>query len=111
MAEDALALKVSNESAGPRGETLMPPPPSLYCRVMADAKSNSGLDEEIVEILRCPVTGSRLRLESGWLVGETGGLRYPIREGIPVLLAEEAKLPPGFDSLDAFRARFGKTAQ
>jgi uncharacterized protein YbaR (Trm112 family) len=75
---------------------------------MQETKPNSGLDEQILEILRCPVTGSRLRLESGWLIGETGGLRYPIREGIPVLLAEEAKLPPGIESLDAFRARFGR---
>jgi uncharacterized protein YbaR (Trm112 family) len=34
-------------------------------------------------------------------------LRYPVRNGIPVLLAEEAALPAGIESLDAFRARFG----
>ncbi len=77
---------------------------------MAETKTNAGLDAQILDILRCPVTGSRLRLESGWLIAETGGLRYPIREGIPVLLAEEAKLPPGVESLEAFKARFGRTA-
>jgi len=76
---------------------------------MSESAPNPTLSPYILEILRCPVTGSRLRLEQGWLIAETGGLRYPIREGIPVLLAEEAKLPPGFDSLDAFRARFGRS--
>jgi uncharacterized protein YbaR (Trm112 family) len=49
-------------------------------------------------------------LEGLFLVGEVGGLRYPVREGIPVLLAEEAKLPAGIESLDAFKARFAAGA-
>jgi uncharacterized protein len=65
---------------------------------------------EILAIMRCPVTGSRLHWEGGHLVSEIGGLRYPVREGIPVLLPEEAKLPPGMESLEAFRAQFGKQA-
>jgi hypothetical protein len=77
---------------------------------MPEIAAHQGLPAYVLEILRCPVTGSRLRVDEGWLVAETGGLRYPIRDGIPVLLAEEAKLPPGFESLDAFRARFGRTA-
>lgn len=63
-------------------------------------------DPELLSILRCPLTRSRLRLEGDALVAETGGLRYPIRDGIPVMLVEEAKLPEGFDSLDAFKMRF-----
>ena len=73
---------------------------------MSEAVPSQILDDETIAILRCPVTGSRLRLESGFLVGEVGGLRYPIRDGVPVLLAEEAKLPPGCATLEAFRARF-----
>jgi SAM-dependent methyltransferase len=48
---------------------------------------------ELVEILRCPQTGERLRLEqpqyrdervqSGWLVAENGRQQYPIRDCIP----------------------------
>jgi uncharacterized protein len=74
---------------------------------MADSPATQVLDEETLAILRCPVTRSKLKLEDGFLVGEIGGLRYPIRNGIPVLLAEEAALPPGIESLEAFRERFG----
>ncbi len=71
---------------------------------MADSPPTQVLDEETLSILRCPVTRSKLRLEDGFLIGEVGGLRYPIRNGIPVLLVEEATLPTGIESLDAFRA-------
>ena len=70
----------------------------------------SVIDVAVLELLRCPVTLSRLRLEGDppELVGEVGGLRYPIRDGIPVMLAESAKLPVGFETLAAFRERFGR---
>ena len=35
-----------------------------------------------------------------------GGLAYPVRDGIPVFLVEEARLPAGVDSLDAFRQKY-----
>jgi uncharacterized protein YbaR (Trm112 family) len=65
---------------------------------MADKK----IDPQLLEILVCPVTRSRLTQEGDELVGAVGGLRYPIRDGIPVLLADEAKLPEGIDSMDEF---------
>jgi uncharacterized protein len=74
---------------------------------MPDSTITQVLDEETLAILRCPVTRSKLKLENGFLIAEVGGLRYPIRNGIPVLLAEEATLPAGIESLDAFRAQFG----
>jgi uncharacterized protein len=73
---------------------------------MNQATPAQTLDEETIAILRCPVTRSKLHLEDGCLVSEIGGLKYPIRNGIPVMLAEEAKLPTGIESLDAFRQRF-----
>jgi hypothetical protein len=69
--------------------------------------ANQAIDEEIIALLRCPVTRSKLRLQQGCLVAEVGGLRYPIRNGIPVLLAEEAQLPTGIATLEEFRQRFG----
>ncbi|HUB25284.1 MAG TPA: hypothetical protein VL992_07620 [Tepidisphaeraceae bacterium] len=64
------------------------------------------IDQEFLELVRCPVTLSRLSRQGDWLIAEIGGLRYPIRDGIPVLLPEEAKLPEGFSSLDEFKRRF-----
>jgi len=71
----------------------------------ADHPTNT-IDPDLLEILRCPLTRSRLRQEGNFLIAETGGLSYPVREGIPVMLVEEAKLPPGFASLDEFKQRF-----
>ncbi|MGH7214130.1 MAG: Trm112 family protein [Tepidisphaeraceae bacterium] len=67
--------------------------------------SNNAIDPELLEILRCPLTKSRLRPEGDFLVAETGGLSYPVRDGIPVMLIEEAKLPAGVASLDELKAR------
>ncbi len=64
------------------------------------------IDPELLQILVCPLTRSPLRLEGDELVGEVGGLRYPIREGIPVLLADEATLPEGVESLEAFKEQY-----
>lgn len=63
-------------------------------------------DPELLDLLRCPLTRSRLRQEGEFLVAETGGLRYPVRDGIPVMLIEEAKLPPPFKSLDEFKSHY-----
>ncbi|HEX4123146.1 MAG TPA: Trm112 family protein [Tepidisphaeraceae bacterium] len=65
--------------------------------------SSAGFDESWLEVLRCPLTRSRLRHEGDYLVAEVGGLAYPIREGFPVMLMEEATLPPGVESLDALK--------
>ncbi len=61
---------------------------------------------ELLSILCCPLTHSRLRQEGDYLVSEVGGLRYPIRDGIPVMLVEEATLPEGVASLEEFKAKF-----
>ena len=64
------------------------------------------IDPELVNMLRCPLTRSRLTLDGDFLVAEVGGLRYPVRDGIPVMLAEEAQLPEGVSSLDEFKQKF-----
>jgi uncharacterized protein len=65
------------------------------------------IDPQLLEILRCPLTHSKLRQEGDFLVAETGGLRYPVRDGIPVMLIEEAQLPPGVKSLDELKKQYG----
>ena len=69
-------------------------------------QTHNQLDAELLEILRCPLTRSRLRQEGDFLIAEVGGLSYPIRDGIPVMLVEEAKLPPGIASLAEFKQRY-----
>ena len=70
------------------------------------AEQMQELPAELMEVLRCPLTRSRLRQEGDWLVAEMGGLRYPIRDGFPVLLVEEAKVPAAFSSLQEFKAKY-----
>jgi uncharacterized protein YbaR (Trm112 family) len=69
--------------------------------------SEQPIADDLLELLRCPLTRSRLRLEGDWLVAEQGGLRYPIRNRIPVLLIEEAKLPQGVTSLEELKSKLG----
>lgn len=52
-----------------------------------------GLDPKLLELLVCPVTKARLRYdaEAQELISDTAGLAFPIRDGIPIMLAEEAR--------------------
>ena len=72
------------------------------------SEHSNQVDPDLLEILRCPLTRSRLRQEGDFLISEIGGLAYPVRDGIPVMLVEEAQLPSGVDSLDTFRQRYAE---
>jgi len=52
-----------------------------------------GVDKELLEILACPLDKAPVREEGDRLVCTRCGRRYPVREGIPVMLIEEAELP------------------
>ena len=73
---------------------------------MPESSITNTIDPELLDILRCPLTRSRLRQEGDYLVAEVGGLGYPVRDGIPVMLVEEARLPQGVTSLDEFKQKF-----
>ncbi len=51
------------------------------------------LDPKLLEILVCPLTKGPLSYdaEAGELVSEQAGLAYPIRDGIPIMLVDEAR--------------------
>jgi len=54
------------------------------------------IDEEYLRILACPACKSDVVLEGDRLVCVKCGLRYPIRDDIPVMLVDEAEPgPPG----------------
>ncbi len=75
----------------------------------AAPQSPATIDPELLDMLRCPLTRSRLRQEGHFLIAEVGGLGYPVRDGIPVMLIEEAKLPAGVASLEEFKSKFALT--
>ena len=78
---------------------------------MSEERASNSIDPDLLDLLRCPLTGSRLRREGDFLVAEVGGLAYPIRDGFPVMLMEEAKLPPGVQSLEALKSQFPRSAR
>ena len=53
------------------------------------------IDKTLLEILACPVCKTEVKLEGDRLVCVQCGRRYPIRDGIPVMLGEEADQPQG----------------
>ena len=55
--------------------------------------TNAGVDPKLLEILVCPVSKAPLlwREDANELICKASGLAYPVRDGIPVLLEEEAR--------------------
>jgi uncharacterized protein YbaR (Trm112 family) len=53
----------------------------------------SAVDPKLLEILVCPLTKGPLEFDSGKqeLISRSAKLAYPIRDGIPIMLPEEAR--------------------
>ncbi|MCC6597680.1 MAG: Trm112 family protein [Alphaproteobacteria bacterium] len=51
------------------------------------------IDPKLLEILVCPLTKSPLRYDAPAqeLISDQAGLAYPIRDGIPIMLVDEAR--------------------
>jgi uncharacterized protein YbaR (Trm112 family) len=51
------------------------------------------VDPKLLEILVCPVTKTRLEYDRAKqeLISRAARLAYPIRDGIPIMLADEAR--------------------
>ena len=51
------------------------------------------IDPKLLEILVCPLTKGTLRYDRAAqeLISEEAGLAYPIRDGIPIMLVDEAR--------------------
>lgn len=54
------------------------------------------IDPKLLAIMQCPACAGELseRMEPPALVCADCGRSYPVREGIPVMLIEEAEQPP-----------------
>ncbi len=68
---------------------------------MASETAEPGIDPKLLEILVCPLTKGPLRYdrERNELVSEQAGLAYPIRDGIPVMLVDEARRLDGDEAI------------
>jgi len=52
-----------------------------------------GVDPKLLEILVCPLTKGPLIYDAAHqeLISKQAGLAYPIRDGIPIMLVDEAR--------------------
>lgn len=68
---------------------------------MSQEEETPPINPDLLSLLRCPVAvrdkkhgpdPGRLKLvHNCWLISEESGMKYPIRNGIPVMLIEEGK--------------------
>ena len=56
-------------------------------------RSESSVDPKLLEILVCPLTKGALEFDAARqeLISRSAKLAYPIRDGIPIMLPEEAR--------------------
>ena len=56
-------------------------------------KPATPIDRKLLDILVCPLTKGPLRYDaaSQELISDRAGLAYPIRDGIPIMLVDEAR--------------------
>jgi uncharacterized protein len=56
-------------------------------------EESGDVDPKLLEILVCPLTNAPLRYDRAAqeLISDEAGLAYPIRDGIPIMLVDEAR--------------------
>ncbi len=58
------------------------------------------ISQELLDMLRCPLDPSQKLAETPeGLVCQRCRLRFPVREGIPCMVVEDAELPPGCERM------------
>ncbi len=60
---------------------------------MSEDTPQRGFDRHMLEALVCPVTHAALRYDAAAqeLISDAAGLAFPIRDGIPIMLLDEAR--------------------
>jgi uncharacterized protein YbaR (Trm112 family) len=55
--------------------------------------TDAAIDKRLLDILVCPVTKGPLEWdrERGELISRKAGLAFPVRDGVPIMLPEEAR--------------------
>ena len=69
------------------------------------------IDTKLLEILVCPLTKSLLRYDRAAeeLISDQAGLAFPIRNGVPIMLVDEARVLS--DNLNAASVSLGQKEQ
>ena len=49
------------------------------------------IDKKLLEILACPACRGDVNLADDKIICQRCGLRYPVKDGIPIMLTEEAE--------------------
>ncbi len=67
--------------------------PTVPEKPLPPSHSNAPVDPKLLELLVCPVTKGPLSYDRtrNELVSEKAGLAFPIRDGIPIMLVDEAR--------------------
>ena len=67
------------------------------------------VDPEFLKILRCPIDPKRnaelTQPAESHLLCSFGAVKFPIRDGFPILLADEAQLPANCPTIDKLPCR------
>jgi uncharacterized protein YbaR (Trm112 family) len=60
---------------------------------VTESAGPSPIDPRLLEILVCPLTKGPLEYDraAGELISRQAGLAYPVRDGIPIMLIDEAR--------------------
>jgi uncharacterized protein YbaR (Trm112 family) len=76
----------------------------------SEQAKSAPVDPKLLELLVCPLTKGPLRYDRARqeLISEQAGLAYPIRDGIPIMLVDEARPLDEDEAIpEAVRARKG----
>jgi uncharacterized protein YbaR (Trm112 family) len=68
-------------------------PPCIKGKGMSTPLKSPDVDPRLLEVLVCPVTRGPLDYDRdrSELISRSAKLAYPIRDGVPIMLAEEAR--------------------
>ncbi len=72
----------------PRNDSDIPASGNIYIK---HKEKTAMIDKELLDILACPVCKSEIQLKGDRLICQKCRKYYPIRDGIPVMLIDEAK--------------------
>ena len=67
--------------------------PAMGDAPMRSNRASAPIDPRLLEILVCPITKGPLEYDraAGELISRRAGLAFPVRDGIPIMLPEEAR--------------------